>query len=276
MSLRSKHLKLIGAAGAAALTIGAVATPAVAASQDLTYTCDLLDSTSVSLNPGTIPATMVAGQTSKRTMSMVVHLTADQTALAHSFGTSVDGSAVAKGAHNTFPFNMTIPTQTIPGSGTMDVNASGPGKIRPLTAGTWTVTAGDMVANLTVHGTPGTSVSPNCVAPTNATADFGTITVSKDKTTTATSADYNATKNIATGKAKVKSHFGLKPTGSVKFTLKKGTHKIKTIADNLNKKGIAKVSFAGVKKPGKYSITAKYGGSSNMKGSSDKATFTVK
>ncbi len=105
---------------------------------------------------------------------------------------------------------------------------------------------------------------------------FGTITVSKDKTTTATSADYNATKNIATGKAKVKSHFGLKPTGSVKFTLKKGTHKIKTLSGKLNKKGIAKVSFKGVKAKGKYSITGKYTGNKALKGSSGKATFAVK
>jgi hypothetical protein len=74
----------------------------------------------------------------------------------------------------------------------------------------------------------------------------------------------------------VKSHFGLKVTGKVKFILKKGTHKIKTMKDKLNKKGVAKVKFSGVKKPGKYSITAKYGGSANMKGSSDKATFKVK
>ena len=43
MSLRSKHLKIVGAAGAAALTVGALSAPALSAPGDLTadatYTC---------------------------------------------------------------------------------------------------------------------------------------------------------------------------------------------------------------------------------------------
>jgi hypothetical protein len=274
MSVRSKHLKLVGAVGAAALAVGTVATPAVAASQDLTYNCDVLMATKVSLDPGTIPATMVAGQTSKRTMSMVVHLDAAQTAVAHSFGSTVSGTIVAPGAHNTFPFTMTIPDQTIPSSGAMNVNASGPGKIRPLKAGTWTVSAGDMVANLAVDGSA-LPVAPNCVAPSNGTEDFGTIAVSKDKTTTAVTAAYNAKRDVASGKAKVKSHFGLKATGKVVFILKKGTKTIAKAGDTLNRKGVATHSFKHVKKHGKYSITAKYAGNNNLKGSSGKDAFRV-
>ncbi len=276
MSLRiTKNLKLTGAAGAAALAIGSLASPALAASQHITYTCDVLGPTDVSLNPGSIPATMVAGQTSKRTMHMVVHLDAVQTGTAKTFGDSVDGTAVATGANKTFPFNMTIPNQSIPSSGTMDVSASGPGKIRPLQAGTWTVKAGDMVATLTLHGTSDTTVPLNCVAPTDSTTHYGTIAVSKDKTTTAVTASYAAAKDIATGKAKVKSHFGLKATGKVNFILKKGTHKIKTLSGAVNKKGIAKVQFKNVKSKGNYSITGKYLGDHNLKGSSGKDTFTV-
>ena len=73
----------------------------------------------------------------------------------------------------------------------------------------------------------------------------------------------------------MKSHFGTKVTGKVKFTLKKGTHKLKTITNSVNKKGIAKAAFKSVKAKGKYSITAKYLGSKTLKSSSDKATFKV-
>ena len=140
MSFRHlNHLKLVGAAGAAALAIGTVASPAVAAAQDLTYTCDVLGPTSATLNPGSIPNSLVAGQTSKRTMTMVVHLNDLQTQAAHGLGDSVSGSLVAAGTNKSFPFNMTIPNQPIPASGATDINASGPGKIRPLSAGTWKV-----------------------------------------------------------------------------------------------------------------------------------------
>ncbi len=93
--------------------------------------------------------------------------------------------------------------------------------------------------------------------------------------TTKASASYAAKSKVATGKAKVKARYGTVATGSVKFTLKKGTQKIKTISGKLNKKGIAKVAFKGVKAKAEYSIVEKYAGSSTLKGSSDKATFRV-
>ena len=67
--MRTKHLKLLGAAGATALTIGAIASPALAAgeeSADVTYTCP----TTLGLTPAPSahyvvdapPATLFAGQ----------------------------------------------------------------------------------------------------------------------------------------------------------------------------------------------------------------------
>jgi hypothetical protein len=281
MSLRiTKNLKLTGAAGAAAaLALGTIAAPALAASHDLSYLCDTLGPTNATLDVGTIPATMVAGQTSTRTMHMVVHLDQTQTGAAQSFGTSVNGKAVASGANNTFPFKLIIPDTAIPQTtgATMDVPANGPGTIRPLKAGTWTVTAGDMVATLNLSGGVGgtQTLTPNCLAPTDSTANFGTITVSKDKTKSAVSASYSKATKAAHGKAKVTSHFGLKPTGKVKFTLKKGTHAIKSISSTLNKKGVAKATFKGVKAKGKYSIVGKYAGDHDLKGSHGSGTFTV-
>jgi hypothetical protein len=98
----------------------------------------------------------------------------------------------------------------------------------------------------------------------------------KDKSITKASASYAAKKKTATGTAKVKARYGTKVAGTVKFTLKRGTHKIKTLSDKVNKKGVAKVVFKGVKKQGKYSIVEKYTGSKSLKSSSDKAKFAVK
>lgn len=283
MSLRSKHLKLIGAAGAAALTVGTLASPALAVGHNLTYTCDApVGATSVTFDPGTVPAKMVAGQKLvNHNAKLTVHLNQQQTGLAQSVGDHVRGKGTSKGAGNSLPFSMTFPNTAIPATpgATMDINGTGQATIRPLTAGTWTVKVGDMAATLifSLGGTDTTTLPATCTAPTNGTKNLATIAVSKDKSKTVTGASYNAKKDKATGTAKVKGKkFGLTGTGKVKFTLKKGTHKIKTIKGKLNKKGIAKVSFKHVKKAGKYSITAKYAGNKALKASSGKHTFKVK
>ena len=106
---------------------------------------------------------------------------------------------------------------------------------------------------------------------------FGTIAVSKDASKTATKASYNAKKDVATGTAKVAgAKFKLAGTGKVKFTLKKGTKTIgKAITAKL-KKGKATAAFKNVKAKGSYSITASFKGDAGLKGSSGKATFKVK
>jgi hypothetical protein len=280
MSVRSKHLTLLGVAGAAALTVSAFAAPALAAPTDLTYTCDApVGATSVTFDPGTIPATMVAGQKQVNDASLTVHLNAAQTGLAQTVGDHVRGTGTANGAGNTLPFAVTFPSTAIPtGTGaTMDIPGTGKATIRPLTAGTWTVKAGAMAASLTFSsgGTDTTTLKPNCTAPTDGTQNLGTIKVSKDSTTTTAGATYSAAKKAATGTAKVKSHFGLTATGKVTFVLKKGTTKVASQTKSLSK-GAAKAVFSGVKKAGKYSITATYGGNAALKGSSGKASFTVK
>ena len=99
---------------------------------------------------------------------------------------------------------------------------------------------------------------------------LGTITVSKDKTKSKVSATVKG--STATVKDKVKSHFGLKATGKVKFTLKKGSTVVGHAKGKISKKGVAKVSFKKLKST-KYTVTAMYKGSSNLKGSTGKTTF---
>ena len=276
MSLRSKHLSIVGAAGAVALTIGTMASPAVAATKNLTYSCATLGDTATTFDFGTLKSKMVAGQTDKHAMSQVVHLTTQQGILAKSFGDSVSGKLTAKGAKNSMPFSMKL-SSTVLNGGAQDIPVSGTGTIRPLAAGTWTVKLGSMKAALVISGAAGdTPVTDSCAAPSGAAKNLGTITVTKDKSKTATTAKYSAKKDVAKGTAKVKgAKFGLAGTGKVKFTLKKGTHKIKTMTGKLNKKGVASVKFKNVKKKGKYSITAKFGGDKGLKASSGKDTFKV-
>jgi hypothetical protein len=281
MSLRSHtHLKLIGAVGATALAIGTVAAPAIAAPKDLTYNCSTgtpapLGAIASTFNPGKIPAKLTAGQSVKRSMKLVVHLSQTQTGIAQTFGTSLNGKINAKGP---VAFKMKIPDTAIPPTpgATMDVTATGPGSITAAKAGSFKVNAGTINATLNISGgaSPLTATQ-TCSAPTGAAKTLGTIAVSKDKTKTAASASYSSKKHTATGTAKVKSHFGLVPTGKVTFTLKKGSHTVKTAKGTLNKKGVATVSFKGVTAKGNYSIGTKYAGDKNLKGSTGTATFKV-
>jgi hypothetical protein len=300
MSLRSKHVKLIGAAGAAALTVGALASPALAAgSASANYTCGTPlgpAHASAVYNAATAPGTMAVGQPLATSGTFTLDPATTALAMAPPLGWSkVKGTLSTKPSGSNAGLKMSFPKTTLgagPGGSTV-ANATGSILAGSVVKDSFTFKLGDIgKVSLTGYKANGDKIGtvefPNsdgtfgrCMndAGTTTLRDGGnpvTTALVKDKTKTAASADYNAKKNIATGKAKVKSHFGLTPTGKVKFTLKKGTHKIKTISDKLNKKGKATAAFKGVKKAGKYSITAKYGGSSNMKGSDDKATFTVK
>jgi hypothetical protein len=60
----------------------------------------------------------------------------------------------------------------------------------------------------------------------------------------------------------------------VKVTLKKGSKTIKTVSSKLNKKGIATTTFS-VTKAGKYTVKAKYAGTSNLKGSAGADSVTA-
>jgi hypothetical protein len=273
MTVRSKHLKLAGAVTAATLTVGALASPAVAAGHNLTYNCNgspvPLGKVKSTLDPGKIPAKMTAGQSVKRSMNLVVKLNQKQTGIAQLVGTSVKGKITSKAA---VAFKLKIPTTAIPQTpgATMQATASGPGTITAAKAGTFKVNAGTIGATLNITGGASpTTATQTCTAPGGAAKTLGTVKVAKDKTRSKVSAKVKNGK--ATVKDKVTSHYGLKPSGKVSFTLKKG-HKTITAKGKLNKKGVASIS----KKlaSGKYAVTAKFKGDKNLKGS--KGTYTLK
>jgi hypothetical protein len=303
MSVRSTHLKLIGAAGAAALTVAAFGAPAVAlgpvASASVPYTCGGIASATGDYNINTaIPTTMVAGQIAKLDTSAQFTLDKNTTDLAKgTLGwTKVDGTITATpGAR--LGLNIAIDRTTLGNNldGSTTANASGKTIIRPVTAGTVTLKFGDLKKvhlvgydasdnqvgffdfpsnDGNVSGcvdNDGSTTLQNIVPPGDAT-----VSVSKDKSKTTTTAKYVAKKHQALGTAKVKgATYGLAGTGKVKFILKKGTKTIASKSGSLNKKGIASTVFKNVTKKGKYSITAKFGGDKALKSSSGKDTFSV-
>jgi hypothetical protein len=276
--MSARTFKLVGAAGAAALAVGVMAGPASAAPVVVNYSCfNGALTIPITMDVGTLPAKMVAGQTVKKAISSGnVHLDATTVGVALQQGwDAVSGTNVAT---TTTPYKLTIPKTTLPSLGnSLDIPATGAFTIRPTKAGTYTVKAGDSTADIQGWNgaTKANDIPLDCVAPTDGSNVFGTIAVSKDSTKTTVSAGYNAKKDIATGTAKVRSHFGLKATGKVKFTLKRGTHVLKTMKTSLNKKGVAKAAFKHVSKKGKYSITSKYLGNAALKTSAGRDAFRV-
>lgn len=299
MSLRSQtHRTLIGAAGAAALTIGAIASPALAAGStaSATYTCTTQFGPahpSAVYTVKSAPAKMAVGQPVGTTAKFT--LDAATTALATTglgwskFSGSIktDPSASQAGLNLKFP-----KTALANGTGGSTVaNAKG-STLAGTKTGNFTFKLGDLgKVTLTGYDSSGKKVGTVAFPTKGSTGkcknDTGTTTLKsgttavttkivKDKSKTKESASYSAKKHQANGTAKVKARYGTPATGKVKFSLKKGTKTVKSATGKLNKKGIAKVSFKGVTAKGKYSIVGKYTGSKTLKGSSGKGSFTVK
>jgi hypothetical protein len=280
MTVRSRNLKLVGALGAAALTVGALTAPALAAPQDITYNCDQgsppLGPLDTTIDPGSIPAKLVAGQAVKRNVTLTVHLNATQTGLAQTLGTSVKGSIASKGSD---ALSLTIPATPIPPppATTMNVVATGKGTISSAKAGSIKVTTGRVSAKLHITGGGGGPVdaTSSCAPPTDGSQVLGTVSVSKDKSKTTASGSYSAKKQKSTLKSRVKgAKFHLAGTGKVTFTLKKGSHKVGSAKGTL-KKGLAKVTIKKKLAKGTYTVSAKFKGDKGLKGSSGKGTFKV-
>jgi hypothetical protein len=294
MTVRSPHLKLIGAAGAAALAIGTVASPALAASTaSINYTCatPLGDAhPSAAYSVADAPAKMAVGQPLKTTATF----TLDPATTALATGTlgwsKFKGTITTKPSASKAGLHLTFPKTALGSLGNSTVaNATG-STLAGTRVGSFTFALGALgTVSLTGYDASGAKVGtvdfPNsdgtfgrCQNDAGTTPLSGaavTTKIVKDTTKTKESASYAAKRKTAASKAKVTSRYGTAATGKVTFVLKKGTHKVKTLTGKINKKGVAKVVFKGVKAKGKYSITAKYAGSKTLKGSSGKDTFKV-
>jgi hypothetical protein len=299
MSLRSRHLKIVGAAGAAALTVGALSAPALSAPGDLTATATYSCLNGLTTATGTLsvapPSTtsLVAGQkvTSAAALHVVLPPGATHLLLTTLGWDSFKGTVHAKVPNKKLGLNLVVPKTDVGTPAGTDLtptpaDATGNAILDYPAAGTFTLRAGNFTATLQgfKNGSKvGKPTDVACVAPSGDStilkdgSDASTaITVVKDKSKTATTAKYAAKRHKAIGTAKVKgANYGLPGTGKVKFILKKGTKTIASKKGKLNKKGVASVSFKNVSKKGKYSITAKFGGDKGLKASKGKDTFRV-
>jgi hypothetical protein len=299
MNLRSSHLKIAGAAGAAALTAGVLAAPAVSAPGDLTanvaYSCfngGVNATGDFSVAPPS-STNLVAGQKlpSATTMTMTLPPGATHLLLTTLGWDSFKGTVHQKAPDKNLGLDLKVPMTDVGTPAGTDgtptpAQATGNAIVGYPKAGTFTLQVGNFTATLQgfKNGNKvGKPVDVSCVAPGDATQvlkdgsdQSTTMTVSKDASKTKVSAAYNAKKDKATAKAKVSGkQFGLAGSGKVKFVLKKGTKTLATKSGKLNKKGIAVVAFKNIKAKGKYSVKATFGGSGGLKGSSGKDTFTV-
>lgn len=291
--LHATQLKLVGATSAALLIAGAAAAPAMAAGEETasaTYSCfGGLVSITAAIAVDAPPATLVAGQTKRLAATGNVVIDAPSTKLAQDFykWKSVDGTITTPLPTTPAGLDMTVDLTTLgnqPDGSTL-ATPHGSMVVKPTQAGTYTLALGDFRATLQGYDASGATIdnpSPidcgNAAGPVSLKDSAGavaTIKVNKDTTKTATSAAYSGTKHVVKGKAKVKSHFGLKATGKVKFQLLKGTHKIASVKAKVNAKGIAKAVFKNITKKGKYTVKAAYLGNKALKGSKGSTTVKV-
>ena len=301
MSVRT-HYKLIGAAGAAALALGALAGPALAAAStaSASYTCNTQFGPahpSAVYNMSSPPATLAVGQGVATTATITLDAGTTGLATAGLGWTSFNGTITTAPSATLAGLSLKVKKTTLGTGGAPGTTvAPATGSILAGTKlGTFTFTLGNL-GSVALNGfdpagtklgsasfpSPGPTGNGRCFndaaggTPLLAAGNPVTVNVVKDTTKTAEKAKYSAKKNTATGIATVTSRFGTPATGKVTFTLKKGTHKVKSVKGTLNKKGVASVAFKHVAKKGKYSITGKYAGSATLTGSADKAKFTVK
>lgn len=284
MSRRSNRRAHFAAAASAALLLtGLTAGSAAAASTDVTYTCGPAGPLTVSIDPGTLPSIMTAGQRIAQPTSAVVHLTQGQVNLLETAlnAKAVDGTADAASS-STLPFKLDLTKTDLPSpAAAVDVPASGPSNLRYASAGSKSVDAGDFTGNLVVTKSDN-STQPfalPCTAPVDGSNHLGDIAVSKDSSKTTSSAKYVARRHLAKVHSKsVGRTYRLSGKGGkVVFTLFKAGTKIGTARDTANAKGVASAVFKGKKvaKHGKYVVKVAYKGNPGLKASRSKTSFKV-
>jgi hypothetical protein len=307
MSVRRKNLTLVSAAGAALALTAAAAAPALAAGEetaDVTYSCNSgAASPTASYAVDAPPAKMAAGQTVKLGTTATFSLNATDSGLAQAVltdqgppvrpATAVGGKITTPTSNKAVGLNLNIAKTDFgnAGAGATTADLSGKTLLRSTAVGTFTLKLGDLgLVHLVGFDSTGAETQAfdfpssdgtftGCVNTAGKTtlangATAATVKVVKDRTKTTVGASFSKAKHSITGTAKVKSHFGIKAKGKVKFQLMKGTKTIKTVTKKL-KRQAAKATFSGVTKAGKYTVKAKYLGSSNLKASSGSKSVIV-
>jgi hypothetical protein len=124
-------------------------------------------------------------------------------------------------------------------------------------------------ASTTPYTVTATFIPTDPLAFSASSAPPGSVTVTKDATTSKVTARHRAFKRQIIAKNFVTSAHGQIPTGKVKFILRRDGRKIATSVVSLNgnsdaSRNFAKTKFRHVPKTGTYKVVAKYLGSANF------------
>lgn len=271
----------VAAAGLAALTPAATA-----ASGPVDFSCDvpLLGKTAFAVDADTdLPATVVAGK--KVTFRFTAKVSAPDSvrgsALAF-FGekvtggaavsTTVGGSAAAVAAN--------LPVTTIPAAaGPLDLTVAGQGSWTPTGTGAQDVKVSGFTANLKFIKGGVESNDPlaiPCSVATPVVVDTVTVKAAAKPSASKTTAKVKYSKKSKKATVSTSVKVGKSAaSGKVKIKLAKGKKTVKSVTVKL-RKGKASASFKKIANKGKYTATVSYAGSSSVKKSSKKVTFTVK
>ncbi len=288
------------ATGAAVLSL-AVAPSAVALGEVGTtarYTCSTPSGDvhpAVRYSVGQPPATMVAGQTVGLPTTATLALDAAATGLVGAQGaTSVSGTVRTAPTASRVGLDLVVaPTPLGNGAnGVTNAPLSGTTLLRASTAGAYVVRTGSLgdvaltgrdaadqaagSVEFPTAGSLGTCTDDAGASTLTGIADaVATVKVVKDTTATTLTAAFAPARGQATGRARVRSHFGLRPTGTVAFTLRRGTHAVATIRRAVDRRGVARATFAHVTRRGGYSIVGRYAGDAALDGSRGTDSFRV-
>lgn len=124
-------------------------------------------------------------------------------------------------------------------------------------------------ASTTPYTVTATFIPTDPLAFSASSAPPGSVTVTKDVTTSTATARHRVVQRKIVAKSFVTSANGQVPTGKVKFILRRNGRKIDVTTVSLNgnsdtTRNFAKAKFLGVRKTGAYKVVAKYRGSANF------------
>lgn len=287
-----RTLAAFASTAVASAGIALLAPSATAATGSVNFDCEvpILGKTTFAVEADTnLPETVTAG--SKVSYDFTAKVTTPDNVRSSAiffFGQQVTGDAAvtASAGGVASPVSATLPTTAIPtATGPLVLTVAGKGSWTPSGTGAQDVTVSAFTANLTFikdgvkAATPLTvpcSVATPVVVDTVQVVEATTppvVTPAASKTTAKVKYSKKSKKATVTTSVKVGKKAA---SGKVKIKLAKGKKTVKTVTVKLNKSGKATASFKKITKKGKYTATVSYAGSSSVKKSSKKVTFTVK
>lgn len=286
--------RLTGAASVAAVVSvsalgGAGLTPAQAASDQLTYNCELpiLGAKELTASADTtLPETVAWGQVAKGDLDAKVVIPADISGLIYTFlgARKVSGTAdltyAVDGVDTQVP-DAAIAETEVPQNAPLELAVHTPVSYTGAKAGSTSsmVFGEQFTAVLTLtkqDGSTSESVVPCSLKQTDPAQDttFDRVAVVKDGTRTAVKAPDIKKGKKATASVTVRAKNGGAVRGAAQATLYKGKKKLKTVKVAL-KAGKGTAALGALKKTGAYTVKVAFKGNANLKPSQAQDAFKV-